>query len=91
MPIKKVTLSMIGKRFGRLFVLELDHINHNGAYFLCKCDCGNTKVVLGSNLRQGLTTSCGCRKYERRTEDLTGKRFGRLRVIDFDHMGNKGI
>lgn len=26
----------------------------------CQCDCGNIIKVNGSNLRQGLTRSCGC-------------------------------
>lgn len=28
--------------------------------WLCKCDCGNEKIVLSSNLVKGLTKSCGC-------------------------------
>ena len=32
--------------------------------WLCQCDCGNTKVVLGYNLRSNKTISCGCYKSE---------------------------
>ena len=28
--------------------------------WVCKCDCGNTKVINGNNLRQGKSTTCGC-------------------------------
>lgn len=86
----KIDYSMIGKRFGRLTVIEVDHEGRNGPYWLCKCDCGNVKVVSNNNLKTGNSTSCGCKQRERRNEDLTGKRFGRLVVIGFDHMGRWG-
>ncbi len=51
-----------GRVFGRLTVLEyakkLDKVGHK--YWLCQCTCGNKKVIQGSNLIQGDTTSCGC-------------------------------
>lgn len=51
---------IIGKRFGKLVVLKyVEHINHR-PYYLCKCDCGNTKIVNGHNLQQGGIISCGC-------------------------------
>lgn len=72
-----------GKRFGKLEVLELadDHILPSGTHeimYKCKCDCGNTTVVSADNLRRGITKSCGCLKFH----DLTGKRFGRLTVVE---------
>jgi len=27
---------------------------------LCKCDCGNEKIIIGSHLRRGKIKSCGC-------------------------------
>jgi hypothetical protein len=27
---------------------------------LCKCECGNTVIAIGSKLRHGRTKSCGC-------------------------------
>jgi len=32
---------------------------------LCKCSCGETKIIRTSNLRSGNTTSCGCVQSER--------------------------
>lgn len=32
--------------------------------WLCKCDCGKQKVVLGEDLKGGCTKSCGCIKQE---------------------------
>jgi len=52
---------MIGKRFGRLVVIKLDHRNKRGdKYYLCRCDCGNEKVIYMSSLNCGNTLSCGC-------------------------------
>lgn len=52
-------------RFGRLEVIGQaeDYIRPNGkreAQWLCKCNCGNEVVVLGTSLKRGLTKSCGC-------------------------------
>lgn len=83
--------NLTGKRYGRLVVLERDRSDvYSAPYWLCRCDCGNVKSIRGTNLINGLTTSCGCRKHERRSEDLTGKRFGRLYVLGFDHTDSRG-
>ena len=41
-----IDYSIIGKRFGHLVVIDLDHVasNHN-TYWRCQCDCGNETVV----------------------------------------------
>ena len=54
---------MIGQRFGRLKVVayagkSYDHL------WECECDCGNTKVIAGYNMRAGNTSSCGCYRNE---------------------------
>lgn len=53
---------MIGKKFGKLTVVEM--LDKQGVYYryLCKCECGNIKVLRGASLRSGLTKSCGCIK-----------------------------
>lgn len=58
-------VQMIGKQFGRLTVVSLDRTTQNGKrYWLCECECGNTKVVEGYKLRSGNTMSCGCLQNE---------------------------
>lgn len=53
--------NLVGKQFGRLTVIKYDGSNKNGrALWLCQCDCGNTKTILGSSLLNGSTLSCGC-------------------------------
>jgi len=52
-------------RVGRLVVLQLHSRNANyNKRWLCQCDCGNTKVVLGDKLKNGNTQSCGCYQQE---------------------------
>ena len=64
-----IDYSIIGKRFGRLVVIDLDHVtsNHN-TYWRCQCDCGNETVVYRGCLASGDVISCGCYRYEHRHE-----------------------
>lgn len=76
---------LTGRRFGRLIVLEHDHTDQRGkTYWRCLCDCGRETIILGYNLSNGHTTSCGCKHRTLAAEDLTGMRFGRLVVLGFD-------
>ena len=89
-------IDLTGQRFGRLTVIQYDHAEHDGAHWLCKCDCGAEKVIAGYLLRNGGAKSCGCLKSDasrenlekaraalkaRPKKDLTGQRFGRLVVL----------
>lgn len=51
-----------GQKFERLTVIEFVGVNPVGrsALWKCKCECGNDVVVRGTNLRNGVTKSCGC-------------------------------
>lgn len=54
-------IDLRGKRFGRLTVRKIQRIPFaREVSWLCECDCGRTKVILGGSLRSGYTTSCGC-------------------------------
>lgn len=54
-------IDLTGQRFGRLTVIERVGTSKNGnALWDCKCDCGNTAVVRGASLKNGITRSCGC-------------------------------
>ena len=75
-----------GQRFGRLTVIKFDHKNkYHIRFFLCKCDCGNYKVVSYSNLKLGRTKSCGCLHREKLSKDITGQRFNHLVAMNLDH------
>lgn len=50
-----------GSRFGRLIVVGRSGSNKNNrSAWLCRCDCGNEKVILGNSLTSGNSESCGC-------------------------------
>ncbi len=49
-------IDLTGQRFGRLQVVG----PLEGDQWLCVCDCGEERKVLGVNLRSGRSTSCRC-------------------------------
>ncbi len=78
-------LSLAGKTFGLLTVIkQVDGKDTRASYWLCRCKCGNERVVAGSSLKRGATVSCGCindKKRRERFTDKTGQRFGKLVVL----------
>lgn len=61
---------LTGQTFGRLTVLHLlpNRTADNHTLYECKCECGNTCVVCGKQLRNGDTKSCGCLRSETSTK-----------------------
>lgn len=53
-------IDLTGKRFGRLTVVKRAENVKNRPCWVCKCDCGNTKIIKGDDIRYGKTLSCGC-------------------------------
>ena len=49
---------LTGQRFGRL--IAVNRITGGSSKWLCLCDCGKERIVYGTNLVNGKTTSCGC-------------------------------
>ncbi len=56
--MKKIDIKL-GDTYGKLTILN-EVFNHRERKFLCKCECGEKKVIFLSSLRTGKTTSCGC-------------------------------
>ncbi len=62
-------VDITGRRFGRLVVIKRHGSDKYGKpTWLCQCDCGNQKVMLGSLLKSGNSTSCGCKTLEASTK-----------------------
>lgn len=76
---KEKQKDLVGKRFGRLLVLEKsgqkDPRSHS-ILWKCQCECGNLCVKPTNELNAGLATSCGCAW--RCSSIRVGERYGRL-------------
>lgn len=55
----RVTIK-IGDKFNNLTVIERLENQKQHPMFLCRCDCGKTRKVLGQNLKSGRVKDCGC-------------------------------
>lgn len=53
---------LTGKKFGRLTVIEMaaEKMKSGEAKWVCRCDCGTSRLVPSYRLRSGRTKSCGC-------------------------------
>ncbi|WP_346961325.1 hypothetical protein [Clostridium sp.] len=59
-------IDLAGKRFGKLRVVNLSYFKIRGknrvGVWKCICDCKNEVEVVGDELRNGESKSCGCLK-----------------------------
>lgn len=61
-------IDLSGQRFGKLTVVGRcgDGSSGRPVIWSCVCDCGAETTVSSSNLRNGTTASCGCKRNERK-------------------------
>lgn len=80
---------LTGKKFGRLSVIsryghsyKKDKIGR--ITWLCKCECGKEKVIVGEKLSSGRTRSCGCicSPLEKEAIEKTRKKIKRFTYIN---------
>lgn len=56
-----IKINEIGNKYGKLTVIEQgEKSTRYGIYWICLCDCGATTQILGTSLRSGKSTACGC-------------------------------
>jgi hypothetical protein len=61
-----VFIDLTGRIFGKLTVIKQENSDTKGnSRWLCKCSCSNEKIILGYNLINNTTKSCGCLKKEK--------------------------
>lgn len=72
--------NLSGQKFGRLVAVRVCGRRSNQLLWLCVCDCGQTKEIVGYSLRSGTSRSCGCLQKERASSAKTthGKRRSRI-------------
>lgn len=73
--LNKLKNEMIGHKYNKLTVIDYYGIINNKNYWTCQCDCGNSKVVSTTDLKNGGIKSCGC------TKKLTEEHKEKLRKI----------
>ena len=56
-------MELTGQRFGKLTVESFAY-SRKGAWWNCRCDCGNTNIVSTGALRHDSIQSCGCLQRE---------------------------
>ena len=91
--IVKVKEDLTGRVFGRLTVIEQveDHISISGRHhpnWKCQCACGNIINIIGSHLKNGHTSSCGCKHSEIVSEYMSQKM---KKYNTYDLSGEYGI
>lgn len=72
---------LAGQKFGRLTVIEKSHPKNKKTFWLCECDCGNTTIVSGQDMKNGRIKSCGCIRKERGNHFIHGDSHKRLHNI----------
>lgn len=81
-----------GQNFGHWLVIDIDNEktkqDYQHSWWICECDCENhtRRSITMNNLKRGLTQSCGCKNTSILTENMIGKRFGKLTVLEINTL-----
>lgn len=96
--------NVAGMKFGKLTAVERVGIGAYGrSMWLCKCECGNEKIVAVGDLTHGGVKSCGCLKSQSNlSHGMSTTRFYRIWAamktrcnnpsqLSYKEYGNRGI
>ena len=71
-------LNLVGERFVKWTVISrVENTDTGQSRWLCECDCGTCKEVLGNNLVQDRSKSCGCVTVQKTIERSTKHGFAK--------------
>lgn len=80
---------LVGKRFGRLTVIEMAGVKRHHAQWLCQCDCGLTTLSYAYQLNNGSKQSCGCLRTEEASKHIPPAKKGKDNPT-YKHGGKTG-
>lgn len=75
-------INLAGQKFGRLTVVKFFEKRGHNTYWLCKCDCGNEKIICKYSLTSGKTKSCGCLNSEISRKNHTSHNLSKTRIYN---------
>ena len=91
----------IGKKYGRLTIVEHLGMISGKRKFLCRCDCGGESAVNLCKLKNGHTKSCGCLRSEPKHGETKSRlyrawsdmkfRCHNKRATNYKNYGGRGI
>lgn len=64
-------VDITGNRYGRLVVKGYAYSKGKYTFWICRCDCGNGKIIRKDSLTTGNTRSCGCLDTETKKKIFT--------------------
>lgn len=95
------------QRFGRLLAVSAEFKRNRRWFWLCRCDCGQSKIVRADHLKRGKVRSCGCLNREltrmrrlshgkRKTKiyavwNMMNQRCSNPRTDSYEYYGGRGI
>ena len=74
-------IDLTGHKYGRLTVLSRAGSKYGHSLWNCRCDCGNHKVCISSDLRSNKVSSCGCYHHEINVGNTFSRLGGRVRGL----------
>jgi hypothetical protein len=85
-------VDITGQQFGRWVVLKL-HPKRGFNWqtrWICRCECGETKIVVGATLKNGTSRSCGCATAEATTQrNFVHGQYGSPTYVSWMMMRNR--
>ncbi len=78
---------LTGIRFGKLTPIKLlEERKNNNRYWLCQCECGNSKEIRASHLLKGYSKSCGCNWHKKNKENSNWKGYEEIPLDFFNNI-----
>lgn len=74
-------IDITGQKYNKLTVLSFHDIVNKKARWLCRCECGNEKILYAKDVKNGNTKSCGCLLHQKKYDEETRKKITRLQHI----------